>query len=189
MTIGVATAREDWRRRVNGVENAIRGRSTHLKELETMTDFAKLEAVLQTSIGLETAVYADTELLHPAAVAFSADRPDEKYFLGLTKAPIFSTLAEDGDVSYRIERAKDMLVFVQVSSDADGYSCNVYGQAMLCDKGSEEEGTFLRAALKDIFTRLAEPVADALAELNKAAPQLGLTVNEIKPMLAEVLGL
>jgi hypothetical protein len=154
-----------------------------------MTALAKIEQFLLEKIGDEASVYADPDLFHPHAQSFFCDRTDERHFDGTTETPLYETQTEDGDIAYRIERDGNVLIFVQIGTDADGYACNVSGQAILCEKGTPEEAAFTRAALKFIFTQLVAPVSLALRELNEAASNLGLSVSEFKPMLAQTLGL
>jgi hypothetical protein len=154
-----------------------------------MTTLAIIEQFLIDKIGDETSVYADPDLFHANAHSFYCDRTDERHFDGVTEKPLYEAQTDDGDIAYRIERDGNVLVFVQIGTDADGYACNVSGQAILCEKGTPEEAAFSRAALTFIFAQLAGPVCVALRDLNKAASNLGVSVSEFKPVLAQSLGL
>lgn len=156
---------------------------------DTLTENAKLTALVQKYVGADTDLSGYAPALVEGALVFFNDFVPNPNFKGFSKNPLFETnlvLDELGaDHKHRIERVGSCLLYSESHVDAMG-ATYVSGQGLECAEGSAQEGEFISAALTCVVSKAAEPLHEVVAQAREA----GFPVDAaFKAKILEVLGL
>lgn len=141
-----------------------------------------VQELVEDALGDDACAHADADdLFHPQAVRFFADEPDCD-FCGFSVSPVFEvnliTDETDDDHKHRLERHGNVLLYTVYHASTSNGVYNAYGQAIVCELGSDAEAVFSMQAAAAVALEAAGPLRSAMDAIRQAGLQLSPAVQE-----------